>query len=109
MNDIDKKEVGEIVTKAITDAFVKFWESVSPTLATKQDLEDVATKQDLEDLATKQDVKKVELRLEKVEHKVDILSRDVKEIRGRVLDVEIDTPTRTEFNLLKSRVDTLKS
>jgi len=77
MNDADKKDLKQIMT----DVLVNFWESVFPTLATKEDLKQLATKDDLN----------------KLEHKVDILARDVKEIRGRVIDVEGDTPTKSEL------------
>lgn len=87
---------------------------------TKRDLEDLgahiilAVSKTMEDLATKEDIKRLETNtndlatdIKKLENKVDLMGGDVSDIRRRVIDLETDTPTRTEFNVLKHAVASL--
>lgn len=69
--------------------------------AISKTLEDYATKDDLKKLATRDDVK-TEVR--RLEGKIDDVASDVSEIRRRVIDLETDTVTRTEFNEFKAKV-----
>ncbi len=98
----DKKEFKQLMVDTLAD----FWESVFPTLATKQDIQEIrqemASKQDLHDV--KQELKQD---INSLDRKVNMLARDVKEIRGRIIDVEGDTPTRSEFKRLENRVNEL--
>ncbi len=75
--------------------------------AVSKSMEDLATKEDLKSLATKKDLEGVATNLKKLEEKVDLMGGDVSDIRRRVIDLETDTPTRNEFNVLKHAVATL--
>lgn len=74
---------------------------------TLKDLDDLAThiitaiSKTLEDYPTKEDLKATERRLE---DKIDDVAADVSDIRRRVIDLETDTVTRTEFNIVKTKV-----
>ena len=94
----DKKEFKQLMMDTLAD----FWESVFPTLATKQDIKEIR-----QEMATKQDIQEVRQELQQVKDDVIIIKRDVKEIRGRIIDVEGDTPTRSEFRRLENRVNEL--
>lgn len=80
--------------------------------ATKEDIDEavaqiaVVIDKALQDYATKDDVKKLAKAddLKKVEDKVDGVAADVSDIRRRVIDLETDTVTRTEFNDFKSKL-----
>jgi hypothetical protein len=39
-----------------------------------------------------------------VTHAIDKLSTDVKDIKRRLIDIELDTPTKSEFHRLEKRV-----
>lgn len=49
--------------------------------------------------------KKYEKRFNKLETGVGEIRGDIRRLKENVLDLQVDTPTRKEFNLLKSRVD----
>jgi hypothetical protein len=73
------------IKSVMLDALLDFWENfLEPNMATKEDLKFLATKDDLNKVATA-----------------------VKDIKRQLLDLESDTPTRSEFTRLKLRVDTL--
>jgi hypothetical protein len=49
--------------------------------------------------------KKVDERFKKVDQKLGRIETDVRDTHRRMIDLEVDTPTRTEFHNLKARVD----
>lgn len=49
--------------------------------------------------------KRVDQRFKKVVQRFDRLEAGVRNIRRRMIDHEVDTPTRKEFSELKARVD----
>ncbi len=74
---------------------------------TLKDLDDLAAhiitaiSKTLEDYPTKDDLK---IETHRLEGKIDDVASDVSEIRRRVIDLETDTVTRTEFNDFKAKV-----
>lgn len=49
--------------------------------------------------------KRIDQRFKKVDQRFDRLETDVRDVRRRMIDREMDTPTRKEFDYLKARVD----
>lgn len=71
-----------------------FWESVSGDLVRKDDLENFVTKDDLKLLVTKED-----LELFRQEMKIEL-----RKVKADIGDLQVNTPTRGEFEALKTRV-----
>lgn len=73
--------------------------------AISKTLEDYPTKEyldkKLEKFVTKDDLK---TEVKRLEGKIDDVASDVSDIRRRVIDLETDTVTRTDFNELKVKV-----
>ena len=49
--------------------------------------------------------KRIDQRFKKVDQRFDRVETDVRDVRRRMIDHEVDTPTRMEFSELKARVD----
>jgi len=60
---------------------------------------------DKQDDRTDKRFRQVDKRFEQVDHRFDRLETDVRDIRRRMIDQEVNTPTRKEFSELKARVD----
>ena len=58
----------------------------------------------VERMFDKQD-KRIDQRFKQVDHRFDRIETDVRDVRRRMIDHEVDTPTRKEFSELKARVD----
>ncbi len=81
---------------------------------TLKDLDDLGThiivtiSKVLENYPTKDDFKKevhqLDEKITKLDGKVEDVASDVSDIRRRVIDLETDTVTRTEFNAFKTKI-----
>jgi hypothetical protein len=74
----------------MNESLLDFWENfLEPNVAMKSDLDKLATKNELQ----------------KVADDLNKIATDVKDIKRRVLEIEADAPTRSEFSRLKTRLD----
>lgn len=100
MQDMKKRNLNAPTTlKDLDDLGAQIVTAISKVLEeypTKKDLD-----KKLEKFATKDDVKAVERNLE---GKIEDVAADVSDIRRRVIDLETDTVTRTEFNDFKIKL-----
>ena len=76
------------------------------TLVTKKMLDQAvdAILKGVERMFDKQN-KRIDRRFKRVDQRFDRLETDVRDIRRRVIDLEVDIPTRKAFDDLKTRVD----
>jgi cell division protein FtsL len=81
-----------VTKKVLIETLIEFWKQVAYPMIEK-----------------KADITTVKSGFDQLSYKIDKVATDVKDIKRKITDIELDTPTKSEFTRLEKRVRRLEN